>query len=73
MPLRDLFYTSGEYQKLVNWKYLYTSTRMRISAPNFIVFYNGKEEKEDSWIDYLSESYENLTGEPNLELKVMSK
>ena len=44
MPLRDLFYISGEYQKLVNWKYLYTSTRMRISAPNFIVFYNGKEE-----------------------------
>ena len=73
MPLRDLFYISGEYQKLVNWKYLYTSTRMRIPAPNFIVFYNGKEEKEDSWIDYLSESYENLTGEPNLELKVMSK
>lgn len=73
MPLRDLFYISGEYQKLVNWKYLYTSTRMRISAPNFIVFYNGKEEKEDSWIDYLSESYENLTGELNLELKVMSK
>ncbi len=73
MPLRDLFYISGEYQKLVNWKYLYTSTRMRISAPNFIVFYNGKEEKEDSWIDYLSEFYENLTGEPNLELKVMSK
>ena len=72
MPLRDLFYISGEYQKLVNWKYLYTSTRMRIPAPNFIVFYNGKEEKEDSWIDYLSESYENLTGEPNLELKVIT-
>ena len=72
MPLRDLFYISGEYQKLVNWKYLYTSTRMRISAPNFIVFYNGTEKKEDSWINYLSEAYQNLSGEPNLELKVLT-
>ena len=41
-------------------------------APNFIVFYNGTEKKEDSWINYLSESYENLTGEANIELKVIT-
>lgn len=41
-------------------------------APNFLVFYNGTERKEDSWVNYLSESYENLTGEPNLELKVIT-
>lgn len=41
-------------------------------APNFLVFYNGTERKEDSWVSYLSESYENLTGEPNLELKVLT-
>ena len=28
--------------------------------------------KEDSWISCLSESYENLIGEPNLELKVIT-
>lgn len=72
MPLRDLFYISGEYQKLVNLKSLYTSTRLRIPTPNFIVFYNGTEKKEDRWIEYLSESYENMSGDPNLELKVIT-
>lgn len=71
MPLRDLFYISGEYQKLVDLKSLYTSTRLRIPTPNFIVFYNGTEKKEDRWVEYLSESYENMSGEPNLELKVI--
>lgn len=71
MPLRDLFYISGEYQKLVDLKSLYTSTRLRIPTPNFIVFYNGTEKNEDCWVEYLSESYENMSGEPNLELKVI--
>ena len=71
MPLRDLFYISGEYQKLVDLKSLYTSTRLRIPTPNFIVFYNGTEKNEDRWVKYLSESYENMSGEPNLELKVI--
>ena len=34
MPLRDLFYISGEYQKLVDLKSLYTSTRLRNSSEN---------------------------------------
>ena len=72
MPLRDLFYISGEYQKLVDLKSLYTSTRLRIPTPNFIVFYNGTEKNEDRWVEYLSESYENMSGEPNLELKVIT-
>ncbi|MDU3307544.1 MAG: hypothetical protein E7F06_16125 [Lachnospiraceae bacterium] len=71
MPLRDLFYISGEYQKLVDLKSLYTSTRLRIPTLNFIVFYNGTEKNEDRWVEYLSESYENMSGEPNLELKVI--
>ena len=71
MPLRDLFYISSEYQKLVDLKSLYTSTRLRIPTPNFIVFYNGTEKNEDRWVEYLSESYENMSGEPNLELKVI--
>ena len=71
MPLRDLLYISGEYQKLVDLKSLYTSTRLRIPTPNFIVFYNGTEKNEDRWVEYLSESYENMSGEPNLELKVI--
>ena len=72
MPLRDLFYISSEYQKLVEHKSLYSSTQQKVPAPNFIVFYNGTVKKEDCWTNYLSEAYENLTGEPNLELKVIS-
>ena len=72
MPLRDLFYISSEYQKLVDHKSLYSSTQQKVSAPNFIVFYNGTVKKEDCWTNYLSEAYENLTGEPNLELKVIT-
>jgi predicted transposase/invertase (TIGR01784 family) len=72
MPLRDLFYISAEYQKFVNHRSLYSSVIQKIPAPNFIVFYNGPEKKEDSWINYLSEAYQNLSGEPNLELKVLT-
>ena len=72
MPLRDLFYISSEYQKLVEHKSLYSSTQQKVPAPNFIVFYNGTVKKEDCWTNYLSEAYVNLTGEPNLELKVIT-
>ena len=72
MPLRDLFYISAEYQKLVNKKSLYSSALQKIPAPNFIVFYNGEEKKEDRWENCLSEAYENLFGEPKLELKVVT-
>ena len=72
MPLRDLFYISAEYQKLVNQKSLYSSALQKIPAPNFIVFYNGMAKKEDRWENCLSEAYENLFGEPKLELKVVT-
>ena len=70
--LRDLFYISAEYQKLVNRKSLYSSSLQKIPAPYFIVFYNGTEKKEEYWENSLSEAYENMTGEPRLELKVIT-
>ena len=72
MPLRDLFYISAEYQKLVDNRSLYSSTLQKIPAPSFVVFYNGTEKKEDRWENYLSEAYEDQDGEPNLELKVIT-
>ena len=72
MPLRDLFYISAEYQKLVDSSSLYSSRLQKIPAPSFIVFYNGIEKKEDRWVNYLSEAYENQDGEANLELKVIT-
>lgn len=72
IPLRDLFYISAEYQKLVNHKSLYSSALQKIPAPYFIVFYNGTEKEDEYWENSLSEAYENLTGEPRLELKVIT-
>ena len=44
----------------------------KLPAPNFIVFYNGSERTEDRWENFLSEAYENLSGEPQLELRVVT-
>ena len=72
MPLRDLFYISSEYQKLVDKKSLYSSVLQKIPAPQFIVFYNGTEKEKDSWVNHLSEAFENLSGAPKLELEVLT-
>ena len=72
MPLRDLFYISSEYQKLVDHKSLYSSCLLKVPAPQFIVFYNGTEKKKDHWVNHLSEAFENLSGEPKLELEVLT-
>ena len=72
MPLRDLFYISSEYQELVDRESLYASKIQKIPAPNFIVFYNGTEKKDERWENYLSEAYENCPNEPGLELKVIT-
>ena len=72
MPLRDLFYISSEYQKLVDKKSLYSSILQKIPAPQFIVFYNGTEKRKDSRVNHLSEAFENLSGAPKLELEVLT-
>ena len=56
MPLRDLFYISSEYQKLVDKKSLYSSVL----------------QEKDSWVNHLSEAFENLSGAPKLELEVLT-
>ena len=56
----------------VNKKSLYSSSLQKIPASYFIVFYNGTEKEEECWENSLSEAYENLTGEPRLELKVIT-
>ena len=72
MPLRNLFYISSEYQKMVDSNKLYSSTLLEIPAPHFVVFYNGTTKQEDSWYNYLSDSYHNFSGIPGLELKVVT-
>ena len=74
MPLRDLFYVSRTYQGLVKDETLYSSKRLRLPAPHFLVFYNGTEEREERSVLKLSDSFEyagTQKEEPNLELKVL--
>ena len=72
MPLRDLFYISSEYQKLVDQKSIYSSVLLKLPEPHFIVFYNGTAKMPGRWINYLSEAYERHSSDPNLELKVVT-
>ena len=51
---------------------LYSSVLLKIPAPHFIVFYNGRRKMLDRWTNCLSEAYKNQQGEPNLELKVVT-
>ena len=72
MPLRDLFYVSNEYQKLIgDKKSLYASKAVKIPAPRFIVFYNGTGKRsEKEWLK-LSDLYEIPESNPMLELQVL--
>ena len=71
IPLRDLIYIGIEYQQFVNDKSLYLSKLQKIPAPKFMVFYNGTDAVDDRVELHLSEAYEHLAGEPDLELKVL--
>lgn len=70
MPLRDLFYISSEYQKMLDQKSLYSSSLQKIPTPNFIEFYNGSDPVSDIFEHRLSSAFEHLSGEPKLELIV---
>lgn len=71
MPLRDLFYVSKEYEKLINKDTLYSRHRIKIPAPNFVVFYNGVEYQPEKQILKLSDLYQIPEKEPRLELQVL--
>lgn len=70
MPLRNLFYISREYEKLVDNKSLYFSSKLPLPTPRFVVFYNGTEEQPESCILKLSDLYRIPEENPELELRV---
>ena len=70
MPLRDLFYISSEYQKMLDQKSLYSSSLQKIPTPNFFEFYNGSDLVCVVFEHRLSSAFEHLSGEPKLELIV---
>ena len=70
MPLRDLFYVADLFQKIVKDKSIYTSRTIKIPNPEFVVFYNGREEVPERMELKLSSMFEIPTDHPSLELKV---
>ena len=70
MPLRDLIYVAKEYQKLIDGRKFYSSKKIYIPAPRFVMLYNGTEELPDRFELKLSDLYNPVVAEPELELKV---
>lgn len=70
IPLRDLFYVSDLLQNIVKDYDLYGRTLVRIPAPRFIVFYNGREKQPERRVYKLSDAFSRKQEEPELELMV---
>lgn len=70
MALRNLFYVSREYEKLIGSQSIYSSKRIMLPAPFFIVFYNGTDGSWDKHESKLSDSFLMKQDCPNLELIV---
>ena len=71
IPLRDLFYVSNLYSKITEAENLHGSRRIKIPAPRFLVFYNGREDYPDRVVMKLSEMYGKKEKNPALELEVI--
>ena len=76
MPLRFLQYITSEYQRIIdaNKKNLYAKTLIELPFPEFVVFYNGKEEAADHEVLKLSTAFKrpkDMTGDKPLKLELV--
>ena len=69
LPLRFLLYISHLYSRLTVKANLYGETIVRIPAPEFIIFYNGKDEMPERQLLKLSDMYSVKEKRPKLELE----
>ena len=70
LPLRNLFYVAREFEKLVTASTLYSTKRIYIPSPYFVVFYNGKKTDWTVRKSRLSESFRPMQDAHNMELVV---
>ena len=70
MPLRDLYYVTEELKKIAPTGRLHRTTKVRIPAPRFVVFYNGSADRPERMTYRLSELFSREEKEPELELVV---
>ena len=69
LPLRFLLYISHLYSRLTVKANLYGERIVRIPAPEFIIFYNGKDEMPERQQLKLSDMYSVKEEKPKLELE----
>ena len=70
MPLRDLMYVCGQYEKYMVNKDIYSRRQIKLPTPRFVVFYNGEEKQPERKELHLSEAFEIWEERPSLELHV---
>ena len=70
MPLRDLYYVTEELKKIAPPGRLHRTTKVKIPAPRFVMFYNGAAKQPERMTYRLSELFFREEKEPGLELVV---
>lgn len=70
MPLRYLGYVAKVFEKLMVHKNIYSRKLIKLPAPKFIVFYNGREKQPERMEYRLSDAYLTRTEGISLELVV---
>ena len=70
ITVRMLHYYSDLLREMIDLKVLYREKEVRIPAPQFVVFYNGKQDQEDEIIFCLSDLFEQKEDKPEINLRV---
>lgn len=71
LPLRFLIYIAKLYSRMTRNANLYGTKVIRIPPPEFLIFYNGKEELPDRTVLNLSDMYEKEDPHAGLELSAV--
>lgn len=71
LPLRFLFYISHLYSRITRDENLYGSKRVRIPTPEFVIFYNGRDEMPERQLLPLSDMFTVKDEHPKLELEAV--
>lgn len=70
MPLRDLYYVAKELKKIAPPRSLYSTMKVEIPVPKFVVFYNGTAKQPERQEYRLSDLFSRVEENPELELRV---
>ena len=71
LPLRFLMYITDIYSAYTKDMNIYSSKKVQIPLPSFVIFYNGVKSQPDRTEFLLSELFHPITDQPALELKAV--